>query len=172
MLNLIAKLLKMLNSETQPSQISAGFCFAMIVGLTPLLSLHNLIVVFFLLMLRVNLSAFLLGWGLFSGVAYLADPVFHNIGYKVLTMQALTGLWTTLYNITLFRLSGFNNSVLMGSLVVSIILFLPLLITLNFIIKKYRDHILAWIRKTKIAEILKSGKFFSIYQSLTDGERS
>ena len=127
MIAMLAKLLKMLNSEAEPHQISAGFCLAMIAGFTPLWSLHNLLVLFFALILRVNLSAFLLGWVVFSGVAYLLDPIFHALGYKILTIEGLTGLWTTLYNMPLFRLAHFNNTVLMGSLIVSLILFVPLL---------------------------------------------
>ena len=45
MLRLIARFLKVLNSETNPGQISLGFYFAMVAGLTPLLSLHNLVVI-------------------------------------------------------------------------------------------------------------------------------
>ena len=62
MLRTIAKLLKVLNSETEPGQISLGFCFALVAGLTPIWSLHNVFVLLLVLLLRVNLSAFLLGF--------------------------------------------------------------------------------------------------------------
>ncbi len=78
MLKLIAKLLKVLNSDTDPSQISLAVCFSMIVGLTPFFSLHNLMILLLALFIRVNLSSFLLGLALFSGVAYLLDPLFHR----------------------------------------------------------------------------------------------
>ena len=95
MLRLIARFLRVLNSETNPGQISLGFCFAMVAGLTPLMSLHNLVVLLLILILRVNLSAFLLGLGVFSGVAYLLDPLFHWYGWHILTapsLEALSGL--------------------------------------------------------------------------------
>ncbi len=79
MIKLLAKLLRVLNSETDPGQISLGLCFAMIAGLTPLLSLHNLVVLLLVCILRVNLSAFLLGLAVFTGIAYLLDPLFHHI---------------------------------------------------------------------------------------------
>ena len=172
MITILAKLLKMLNSEADPHQISAGFCLAMITGFTPLWSLHNLLVLFLILIFRVNLSAFLLGWALFSGIAYLLDPMFHALGYKILTAGALTGLWTALYNMDLFRLANFNNSLVMGSLVVSLALFVPLLLILNLIIQKYREHILAWVRKTRLAQIVNSSRLFSIYKTLSEGGRS
>ena len=111
MLKAIAKVLKVLNSETEPGQISLAFCFSMIAGLTPLLSLHNLLVILLVLLFRVNLSTFILGLVFFSGVAYLFDPLFHWIGLTVLTVSGLEGLWTLIYNMTLFRLEKFNDTV-------------------------------------------------------------
>jgi len=115
MIKMIAKFLKVLNSETEPGQISLAFCLAMILGLTPLMSLHNLVVILLMLLVRVNLSACILGWIFFSGIAYILDPLFNLIGLAVLTSKGLEGLWTSLYNIMIFRLAKFNNSIVMGS---------------------------------------------------------
>ena len=139
----------------------------MIVGLTPLMSLHNLLVLFFVLLLRANLSAFILGWAFFSGVGYLLDPLFHRIGLSVLTASTLEGFWTALYSVTLFRLAKFNNTLLMGSLILSLILFLPLFILSNLVIQQYRDNILAWIRKTRIMQALKANKLYTAYQAVS-----
>ena len=87
MIKLLAKLLRVLNSETNPGQISLGFSFAMIAGLTPLLSIHNLVILLLVCSLRVNLAAFLLGLGVFTGIAYLMDPLFHLLGLAVLTAR-------------------------------------------------------------------------------------
>lgn len=167
MLRLIAKLLHVLNSETDPGQISLGFCFSMIVGLTPLWSLHNVFVVLLVLLLRVNLSAFLLGLVVFSGGAYILDLLFHWVGLQVLTASSLEGLWTSLYNSTLWRLERFNNSIVMGSLVFSVVLFVPLLILSNVLIRRYRAHVLAWIQKTRLMHIIKTSKLYQMYQSLS-----
>ena len=148
------KLLQVISSETEPGQISLGFAFALIAGFTPLISLHNVLVLFLILILRVNLSAFFLGLAVFSGVAYLLDPVFHRIGLAVLTAGPLEGLWTTLYNSTPWRLEQFNNSIVMGSLIVSLLLFVPLYLVSNRLILKYREHFLAWVQKTKLAHVL------------------
>jgi uncharacterized protein (TIGR03546 family) len=167
MLKMLANLLKVLNSETEPGQLSLGFCFAMIAGFTPFWSLHNLLVLFLVLILRVNLSAFLLGLAFFSGLAYLLDPLFHRVGLAVLTAPALEGLWTTLYNSTLWRLERFNNSIVMGSLVLSLALFVPLLLLSNRVILKYREHVLQWVRKTRVMQVLKASRFYSVYESVS-----
>jgi uncharacterized protein (TIGR03546 family) len=166
MIELVANLLKILNSETEPRQISLGICFGMLAGLTPLWRPHNLLVLLLVLVLRVNLSAFLLAWGLFSAVAYLLDPFFHSLGLAILNADALKGLWTALYNNAWFPLTQFNHSITMGSLVSAIILFVPLLLLSNFIIKNYREHILAWVQKTRLAQMVKASKIYTTYQSI------
>ena len=167
MIKLLAKLLRVLNSETEPGQISLGFGFAMIAGLTPLLSLHNLIVLLLVFILRVNLSAFLLGLAMFTGIAYLLDPLFHLLGLAVLTTPTLEGLWTSLYQSVLWRLEHFNNSIVMGSLVFSIGLFLPVLLISNLLIRRYRKHVLVWVQKTKIMQMFKASKLYQTYETLS-----
>lgn len=167
MLNIIAKFLKILNSEAQPGQISLALAFSMIVGFTPLFSLHNLIVVFLVLLIRTNLTAFLLGLSVFSGLAYLLDPLFHGVGHTLLTSDSLNGLWTSLYNSTLWRLEHFNNTIVMGSVVISLFLFIPFILLANFIIVKYRVCILQWVDKLRFVQLIKGTKLFSLYKSLS-----
>ena len=49
MIEAIANLLKVLNSETEPGQISLALCLAMIAGFTPVLCPHNLLVLLLVL---------------------------------------------------------------------------------------------------------------------------
>lgn len=167
MIRTVAKVLVVLNSETEPSQISLAVCLSMVAGLTPLLSLHNILVFFLLLVIRVNISSFILGLAFFSAIAYALDPLFHLIGFKALVFEGLRGLWTPLYNVTLFKLSNFYNSIVMGSLLFSLALFVPLLLALNYGIRKYREHILSWLRKTPLAQAVKASKFYEYYMSFS-----
>ena len=130
--------LKLLNSEQAPHQLSLGFGFAMIVGFTPTVSLHNLLILFLLLVLRANISAFLLGWALFSLVGLLLDPLFHQVGQSLLTQSGLQELWTSMYNNSFWRIAQFNNTILLGSLLISALAFLPLFFLSNHLIKLYR----------------------------------
>jgi len=163
----IAELLKVLNSETEPGQISLALCLSMIAGLTPALSPHNLLVLLLVLVLRVNLSSFGLGWAFFSALAYLLDPLFHRIGLVILSAPALTELWTGLYNTTWFRLDRLYNTIVMGSLLFSLALFIPGLILFNLFIRRYREHLLVWVRKTRLMQAFKATKLFDVYQSVS-----
>lgn len=167
MLSIIFNLLKVLNSESDPSQISLAVCFSMVVGFTPFFSLHNIIIFLLVLLIRVNLSSFIIGTIIFSGVAYLLDSVFHKLGLLILTAVPLEDFWTILYNVSILRLENFNNSIVMGSLVFATVSSVPLFFILNVLITKYRKNVLAWIEKFKIMQILKASKLYSLYRALT-----
>jgi len=164
----IIKFLRVLGSEASPIQISLAIALAMIVGFTPLFSLHNLLVVFVLLTFRINLAGFLLAWGLFSAVAYLLDPVFHQLGSSLLNNEGLQATWTTMYNSMFWRVAHFNNTIVMGSLVVSLLAFVPLLLVSNFLIKQYRSHFLAFINNSRIARFIQSSKLVTRFSSMME----
>jgi uncharacterized protein (TIGR03546 family) len=168
MISSIAKLLSILNSETEPSQISLGFAFSMVAGLTPFFGLHNLVVLFLALVLRVNLSAFFLGTVFFSALAYGLDPLFHSIGLKVLTWEAARGVWTNMYNMAIMRVARFNNTIFMGSFILSAALFAPFVLVMNLLIRKYRKHILAYVEKTRIVQAWKATGMYRMYRSYRD----
>jgi len=168
MIRALAKLLAVLNSETEPTQISLGVAFAMVMGFTPLTSPHNLVVLAALLILRTNLSAFLVTFALFSGIAYLLDPLFHALGLALLTAPALEGLWTALYASSFWRLVRFNDSIVMGSLVVSVVLFVPLVLVCNLGVRRYRERLLAWVMRTRLAGFVRATRFWQLYQRVAD----
>jgi len=167
MIRQLAKLIRILNSETNPIQISLAICFGMIVGFTQLTSAHNLIILFIVLFLRVNLSAFILGTLTFKSLSLLFTNIFHKIGLWFLTSEIFNGVATFLYNTTFWKFDRFNNTVIAGGLVVSIIGFLPMLFLWNYLIKKYRSNILAYVQKTKIAKAMRSTDFYHYYKKYT-----
>jgi uncharacterized protein (TIGR03546 family) len=167
MLRLLAKTLKVLNSETDPGQISLALVLAMVMGLTPFWSLHNIVVLFLVLLLRANLSSFIVGVALFGSIAYLLDPLFHRAGLMLLTADPLVGLWTALYNTLPGRLDRINNTIVVGSFVLSLLLIVPAFLVFNLLIKKYRERVLAWVEKSHIVQALKANRFYRIYQSVS-----
>ena len=50
--------------------------------------------------LNVNIAMAIFCIGVFSGFAYLLDPLFHDFGYYMLVdVSSLKGIWTSMYNI-------------------------------------------------------------------------
>jgi uncharacterized protein (TIGR03546 family) len=146
----LKKLWNALNHAGKPWQISLAVALAMIVGLTPFISLHNIIIILLVLVFNIHLGIFILSSGFFSGVAYIFDPLFHSLGVTILTNESLKPLWTTLYNNPVFNLSHFNNTILMGSLAVSIVLFFPVLKLVSTLLVKYREVIAVKIQNIPI----------------------
>ncbi|ARN76418.1 hypothetical protein BST96_13890 [Oceanicoccus sagamiensis] len=165
-MTLLAKLLKILNSDDSPIQISLAIALAAIMGLTPLNAPHNLLLLIILLIVRVNLPAFLLSLGVFTLFAYAVDPLSESLGYWVLQAPSLQGLWTALYQSSFWRLLGYNNTLILGSLLLSLALSPFIVIIGRLLIIQYREKLLAMVNKSRIALWLKSGKIFNAYQQL------
>src|SRR3989441_11018060 len=141
-------LLKHLHSDDTPGQVAAGLALGAILGLTPLLNLHNVVVLILIIMLRVSFSGALLGWLVFTPLGFAFDPLFDALGHRLLLEPpALTGVWTTLYNTPVVPLTNFNNTVVLGSLAVALALFLPLNALGRFGVRRYRVAVQAWVRR-------------------------
>jgi len=170
MIQQIIGLIRIIHSETDPRQISLGFALGMIPGLTPLTSLHNLLVLLAILFFRVNIGAAMLSWGVFKILAYALDPLFHRIGLFLLTGVAfLQGLWTTLYNAPLVPYTRFNNSIVMGSLVFSLFAFYSVYWGGRFMVVKYRETLMERFNRLRIVQVFRASdlyKWYSRYSKL------
>ena len=166
MIGLIARILKALNSETDPRQIAGAVVLACFFGLTPLWTLHNLIVLLLVLVLRVNLSIFIAAWGFFTVLAFALDPLFDALGHAVLTAEPLRPLWAAFYATDIGKLSAFNNSVVMGSLCVGLIVAPVLWFATIHLVRKYRTHMLEWVRRKRIYQVIRGSRLLTTYQSI------
>jgi len=162
------KLFKALNSEASPWQLAFAIAFGLVVGLTPLMSLHNVLLVLLVFMLRVNLSAFFLATGFFTGLAYLLDGVSLSVGEAILTNPSLQSFWTSLYQSEFWQLTHFNHTLTMGSLVIALILFVPVALLSKYLIVTYRHRLMVWVGKLKVVQMLKASKFYGLYGAFSD----
>lgn len=168
MLDMLARLLKILNSDAAPGQIALAFAFALIVGLTPFFSFHNLIVLFFVLVLRVNLSAFFLASAFFTFIAYLVDPLSVMVGEYLLMLPELQTFWTDLYQSEWARVSKFNHTLMLGSVVIAFAAFIPVLLLSRKLVLVYRNQFMAWFEKLRVVQWVKASRFYKIYEALAE----
>ncbi|RMF87654.1 MAG: TIGR03546 family protein [Nitrospirae bacterium] len=165
MLRLVAKLLKALASEQRPAQLALAFALGMVAGLTPLAP-HDLVVLFLVLVLRVNLASFLAGLALFSALALPLAPLLHRLGLALLTAPPLAGLWAALYNTLPGRLEGVDDTRVTGSLVAALAAFVPVHLVALSLVRRYRERLLVWVRRTRLAQLLKASKLWRAYQAV------
>jgi uncharacterized protein (TIGR03546 family) len=163
-LQIIKNFISILRSGQTPRQIAAGFALGSMVGLMPFLTLQGVFLWLIILIFDVNLTAALLAGTLFTLIAYLFDPLFHALGYFFLTdISALQGLWTSLYNAPIAPLTRFNNTVVLGSLLCSIILFFPVYFGMRSFVLAYRAHLHTKIEKWKIYQVISKSSIVRWY---------
>jgi uncharacterized protein (TIGR03546 family) len=168
-LKLIANIIKILQSEISPAQIAGGIVLGMILGLTPFWSLHNLIVILIVILVAVNISMMLLSFAFFSEVAYLLDPIFHSLGYYLLVkVPFLKPLWTAIVNSPILALSNLNNTVVLGSLLISLLLIIPIFLLAKQGVLLYRKHLAEKIKKLKLGRMVMGSKLYNIYHKISN----
>ncbi|MBK7260146.1 MAG: TIGR03546 family protein [Ignavibacteriae bacterium] len=168
-LKLIRDFIKILREGQTPAQVAGGFALGSILGLSPNLTLQGILVWFVILILDVNLSAALVALTVFSLFAFLLDPAFHWVGYQILTnIDALTSFWTTLYNAPVAPLTRFNNTVVMGSFISALILFLPVYYGMKKFVVAYRARVGSKVEKWKIYQVIKRSTLVQWYEKLRD----
>ena len=165
---ILNRLYKLLSGEISPRQIAGGIAFGMIVGLTPTFSLHNLLVILLICIIRVNVSAFIFSAVVFGLLSFLVDPAAHLLGYLLLVqMEFLRPLWTMLYNMPVVPLTGFNNTVLLGSVTISLILFYPCLVFSQRGILYYRAYLIPKLENTRFVKGVKASRPYNWYIKIT-----
>ena len=118
----IVKIVVALNSNTRPGEVGAGTAFGFLLAFLQgswALRVLALTLTFFL---KINNAALLLSLLLFIPVAALASPLMDLLGGFILTLPALQGLFTRLYNMPLLPFTRFNNTLVMGGLATGIFL--------------------------------------------------
>lgn len=160
MLNGFIKLIKLLNANENPAQLAGAVVLSMILALTPFWSLHNLIVVLLVCMLRINLFILFLSFPVWSGIAWMVDPYSASIGEGLLTSDSLNGLWTSLYQSDFMRLAHFNNTLTIGSLLVSLVSVVPVYVLSVMLINRYRDTFVERINRLRIVQALKATTWY------------
>ena len=165
-LKLLQSIISTLNSEGTPRQIAAGFALGAALGLTPLVNVHNLLVFAAACLLNVSFGGFLLGWTVFVPVGFALDPLFHAVGLALLQSPALTGFWTALYNTPGVPLTNFNNSVVLGSFVSWVVLWLPIYFLSRWLVVKYRAHVYERLKRMRFFQALAASKLYDYYTML------
>lgn len=163
LLKLLQSLFRTLHSEGTPGQVAAGIMLGAGIGLTPLMSAHNLVLFAAIALLNLSFGGGMLGLALFTPFGFLLDPLFDRVGLVLLQAPALRGLWTGWYNIPLLPYTGFNNSVVLGSIVVWVVAAVPIFFTARWAVARYRATYGARVLNSRFMKGLKASKAYNVY---------
>ena len=163
-LKLLQSMIKALNSEGRPGQVAAGIALGACLGLSPLLNIHNLVIVLIAMFVNVSLAGFSLGWSLFLPVGFLLDPLFDVIGEALLSAPGLAPLWTWCANTPIVSLTNYNNTIVLGSVVFWIVAWLPIFFAAKYGITRYRAHIYERLKKTRAFQAVQASNLYRVYR--------
>jgi uncharacterized protein (TIGR03546 family) len=163
-LKLLRSLIKTLHSDGSPAQIALGIALGSALGLTPVANAHNLVVLLLLAILNVSFAAGVLGWALFAPLGFALDPLFHRLGRTLLVdTEGLRPLWTWMDNTPGVALTNFNNTVVLGSVVAWLLLFVPVYFAARYGVVRYRATIGARVRNSAFYRALEASKLYNVY---------
>lgn len=164
----LVNLIRLLHSDTGQNQIAAGLAFGIFLGFAPFISIQTFVVLFITFIFRVQLGAVFISAFFFKFIAYLMDPVADPIGRSLLENEGLRPLWTWMYNVPLLPMTRFNNSIILGSFVISIILCPILFFVFKMMVLKYQSTLVRRFESTKAWKLFSATRFYIWYKKYND----
>ncbi|HZO19778.1 MAG TPA: TIGR03546 family protein [Gemmatimonadaceae bacterium] len=164
LLKLLQSLIKTLHSDGTPGQVAAGMALGAVLGLTPLMNVHNLVILSIILVLNVSFGGAMLGWALFLPMGFLLDPVFDDIGRRLLLeTPALSSTWTAAFNTPVIPYTNFNNTIVLGSFVAWLALSLPIFFAARYAVSRYRATVGERVRRSRFYQAVTASKAYNVY---------
>ncbi|MEK2690178.1 TIGR03546 family protein [Bdellovibrio sp. GT3] len=160
--------IKLLNSDTDTMPLAFGLSLGLLLGFAPFFSIQTAIVLFIVFVFRVQLGAAFLSAFFYKFVAFLFDMPAHHLGKVVLEMESLRPLFVSMYNMPFVPMTRFNNSIIMGSMIVSVLLFPFAYYGFKAMIIAYRAAVVARFKGTKFWKALTATKFYNWYVKYDD----
>ena len=165
LIKLLRSLVKTLHSDGSPAQIAFGIALGAALGLTPIANAHNLVILLLLAVLNVSFAAGLLAWGIFVPIGFMLDPLFDRVGnWLLVDVAALRPLWTSWDNIPGLALTNFNNTIVLGSVIVWLLLFLPIYYASRVGVVKYRATIGERVKNSRYYRLLEASQLYNVYR--------
>ena len=168
LLKQLINLIRLLHSDTGQNQIAAGLAFGVFLGFAPFVSLQTILVLLIVFFFRVQLGAAFLSAFFFKLVAFLLDPVADPIGRSLLENPSFRSTWTYMYNVPFLPMTRFNNSIILGSFAISIVLCPILFFVFKKLVLKYRSTVAQRLESSKAWKAIKATKIYDWYGKYRD----
>jgi uncharacterized protein (TIGR03546 family) len=143
-----------LTEDASPKKLAWAIALGFVIGLVPKNNLTAALLVALLCTLRINLAAGAASAFLFSWLTPLNDPLAHQLGHLLLTMPALESFWTTLYYSPVVPWTAFNNTVVLGSLIIGLVLMYPVRLAAEPFARRYLPRLHSRLSQLQAAKWL------------------
>jgi uncharacterized protein (TIGR03546 family) len=152
MIRLIAKLITALNANSRAGEIGAAVSSGVLLALVPTGNLLWIALFLIFYFTRLHIASMLFTILIVKSFAFLFDPLFHATGAKVLSAPLLEPLWTRIYSMPIIPYTNFNDTVVMGSLLVGLLLWIPLFFLFTALVRMYRRKLAPKIAESKLVK--------------------
>jgi len=159
----IKSLIQAFHGDISPNQLAAGFAIGAVMGLVPKIGLMAAALWAVVLFFRVHIGMALAATILFAMLGFVTDPLAEKLGFAVLTNTALQGLWTTLYNTPIVPFTSFNNTLVMGNLLLGLVLAIPVFFAFKRFVLVYRERYREKVLKWKVIQWFKASAMVDLY---------
>ena len=162
MLTLIAKILKVLNSEASPWQIGWAIGLGLLAGLLPF-GFLTLLILLIVCLFTINLSTFLLVWGVCSGLMFIFGDALEALTWQYAQQPGLLQLLASTETLQLLHL---HHTLVLGAFVLGLLLLLPIAWLGSLLVAQYRLRVMSKLQKLRIVQMLNATKLVQLYQKL------
>ena len=170
MLKSIVNLFKALNANVNPGEIAHAFSCGILLGFMPKNNLLWYLLFVFILFIRINKPMYLIMTLIASTFSPVMDSLFDTVGYAFLTIPSLSGFFGTLLEIPFVAFTKFNNSVVIGSLICGLVLYIPAYVLGRILVALWRKHITHWVRQTKLSKAIAKLPLIAKIAGMVGGE--
>ncbi|MDP4537891.1 TIGR03546 family protein [Alkalimonas collagenimarina] len=162
MFTILARILKVLNSEASPWQIGWAVALGVIAGILPF-GLLTLIILLVVCLFTINLSSFLLVWAFSKALLWLLADRLEQMGWSWGQQDWLLSL---LSNSETLQLLHLHHSLTLGAFLLSVIILFPIAWLTTRLVLKYRHVLMPHLNKWKVVQLLKASKLAQVYQRM------
>jgi uncharacterized protein (TIGR03546 family) len=157
----IAKLIVVLNGNLKKTQIAAGFSWGLLLGLIPAGNVFWIVLFVVSFFFKHHHASKVLVLAIIKLLSGAIAPLMDTVGWELLHIESLQGLFTSLYNMPFVPFTKFNNTLVAGGLASGIILWLPVFILILFLVPVYRSRIVPRLRNSKTFAKIKKLPFIA-----------
>lgn len=162
MLTLLAKILKVLNSQVSPWQIGWAIALGLFAGILPF-GLLSLVIILVVCLFTINLSTFILVWGLTEGLMLLLASPLEQLTWRYGQQDSLLKLLASTETLQLLHL---HHTLTLGAFVLGALLLLPVAWLSKTLVLQYRSKVMNSVEKWKLTQMLKASKLYALYEKL------
>ena len=132
------KLIRLLNKNITATFLVKGFLLGFLISFTPNNIVLDIILLLLMVVFSLPIAAVLLGAFIAPLFFLVLDPLFLYVGHLILfDISLLRPLWQYALELPFIVLLGLNNTLMLGSLICSALLSIPLYRLLMFLMKRY-----------------------------------